>query len=92
MGVYEDKAANDEEAYAEDTAANDKEASVEGTIYSNMADLPWNPEFSSLMVRSPAPFSSPMRNISTSEAALFQVAVFLLECPGLLLQVLGFYS
>jgi hypothetical protein len=34
----------------------------------------------------------PDNNSDTSEAALFQVPVFLLECPGLLFQVLDFYS
>jgi hypothetical protein len=47
-----------------ETAANDEEASQEGTIYSNMPEPAWNSEFESPMVRSPAPFTSPMRTMA----------------------------
>ena len=46
-------------------AADDEEASQEGTVYSNiMPEATRNSEFSSPMIQSPAPFSSPMRTMA----------------------------
>jgi hypothetical protein len=61
-GTISDTSKDEEEA---PPAADDEEASQEGTVYSNiMPEATWNSEFSSPMVRSPAPFSSPMRTMA----------------------------